>query len=87
MYYMVTNYVFHAGKTAYLAWVTLAAGCFGILTTYLRIPAVGMIGAGQGYLLSHMLMFGGTWALAQHVRPMPWLQALRRGAGGSVAET
>ena len=73
MYYMVTNYVFYTGKTGRLALVTLSAGVFNVCVTYLLIRQNGLVGAAQGFALSQLALFGGTWWLAQRSRPMPWL--------------
>lgn len=78
MYYMVTNYVFFASQTGKLALITLASGVFNVLTTWVLIRNVGMIGAAQGFMLSQAVLFAGTWWLAQRVRPMPWRAALMR---------
>jgi O-antigen/teichoic acid export membrane protein len=76
MYYMVTNYIFFAGKTSYLAWITLGAGLVGAASSYVLIGQNGIVGAGQAFLLSNVTLFLGTWVLANRVRPMPWLMAL-----------
>jgi O-antigen/teichoic acid export membrane protein len=76
LYYMVTNYVFFAGRTGTLSWITLASGTCGLLASTLFIPRYGLQGAGMGYLVSNLLMFLGTWWLAHRVRPMPWWQAV-----------
>lgn len=76
MYYMVTNYVFYAGRTGTLSWITLGSGVSGLATTSALLPTHGIEGAGIGYLVSNLLMFLGTWILAQRVRPMPWVTAI-----------
>ena len=78
MYYMVTNYIFFAGRTGHLAWITLVAGSVGVAMSYYLIGVNGIDGAGQAYLLSHVILFAGTWILAHRVRPMPWFRALRQ---------
>lgn len=76
MYYMVTNYIFFASKTAYLAWITLLSGLFNVVATYVLIKANGLPGAAQAFMLSQAMIFLGTWLLAHKVRPMPWKQAM-----------
>lgn len=76
MYLMVTNYVFFAGKTHYLAWVTFASGLFNIAAIYLLITINQLEGVAQAFMLSMLFKFLGTWYLAHKSRPMPWKQAL-----------
>ena len=77
MYYMVTNYVFFAGRTQWLAAVTLTGGVVNAAASYLLIRDHGAIGAAQAFVLAQALTFAGTWWLAQQSRPMPWLKALQ----------
>ncbi|MDO9419791.1 MAG: oligosaccharide flippase family protein [Herminiimonas sp.] len=77
MYYMVTNYIFYAGKTPMLAVVTLVSGLFNIAITYYLLQKNGLIGAAQGFMLSQALTFLGAWWLAQKARPMPWRLAVK----------
>ena len=72
MYYMVTNYVFFAGRTAGLAAITFGSGLFNVVITYYLLQRNGVIGAAQGFMLSQAATFLGTWWLAQKSRPMPW---------------
>jgi len=76
MYYMVTNYVFFAGRTAGLALITFAAGLFNVGITYLLLKQNGVTGAAQGFMLSQAATFLGTWWLAQKSHPMPWRRCL-----------
>jgi O-antigen/teichoic acid export membrane protein len=76
MYYMVTNYVFYASRTAHLAAITLTCGAFNVAITWYLIRVSGIVGAAQGFMLSQAALFLGTWLLAQRVHPMPWLKAL-----------
>lgn len=76
MYYMVTNYVFFAGRTARLAVVTFSGGALNVVASYFLIQHNGVLGAAQGFMISQAYVFLGTWWLAQKSRPMPWLSAL-----------
>lgn len=76
MYYMVTNYIFFAGATARLAFITLTAGVINVVITYLLISKHGLAGAGYGFMISQAVLFLGTWFLAHRVYPMPWKKAL-----------
>tara|TARA_R110002049_G_scaffold295113_4_gene482281 strand:+ start:5151 stop:6401 length:1251 start_codon:yes stop_codon:yes gene_type:complete len=78
-YYMVTNYIFYAGKTALLSVLTTVVGTASVGMSYLLIARFGILGAGMGVALAQTVMFLGTWGLAQYCRPMPWRAALRRG--------
>ncbi|WP_271008555.1 lipopolysaccharide biosynthesis protein [Paucibacter sp. B51] len=76
MYYMVTNYVFFAGRTTRLAIVTFCGGALNVAASYFLIQRNGVVGAAQGFMLSQAFVFLGTWRLAHQSRPMPWLSAL-----------
>jgi O-antigen/teichoic acid export membrane protein len=76
MYYMVTNYVFFAGATARLAFITLASGVVNVLVTYALVRWYGLQGAGIGFAVSQGILFAGTWRLASKVHPMPWRAGL-----------
>lgn len=77
MYYMVTNYVFYAGKTPALALITFLSGVFNIGITYYLLKTNGLVGAAQGFMLSQATTFFGTWWLAQKSRPMPWVAMVK----------
>ena len=72
MYYMVANYIFYANKTAYLAWITFAAGLLDFCATYFLVQSNGLMGAAQAFALSQAVFFLGTWWFAQKSHPMPW---------------
>lgn len=76
MYFMVTNYVFLAGATARLAFITLASGLANVVATYFLISEYALAGAGYGFVISQAILFLGTWYLANKVYPMPWKKAL-----------
>jgi O-antigen/teichoic acid export membrane protein len=72
MYFMVTNYVFFAGYTGKLAINTFFVGVINVMLTFLLIEKNGIVGAGQGFMLSQALLFLGTWRIALRAYPMPW---------------
>lgn len=72
MYYMIANYVFYAANTAKLAMITISCGLTNVCLTYFLVRSNGAIGAAQSFMISQMLLFLGTWVLAQKSRPMPW---------------
>ncbi|WNF22641.1 flippase [Mesobacillus jeotgali] len=72
MYKMVTNYIFYAEKTSYLAWVTFLTAMLNVVFTYLFIKMNGPIGAAQGTALAFFISFVLTWLLSQRVYKMPW---------------
>jgi O-antigen/teichoic acid export membrane protein len=72
MYKMVTNYIFYAEKTSYLAWVTFLTALLNVVFTYLFIKINGPIGAAQGTALAFFISFVLTWLLSQKVYKMPW---------------
>lgn len=76
MYYMVTNYVFFAGRTELLSVLTFVTGALNVSLTYCLLQRNGLLGAAQGFMTAQMIVFCCTWLLAQHCRPMPWRSAL-----------
>ena len=72
MYYMVANYIFFAGKTAILAWVTFITALLNIAFNYVLIKMNGPIGAAQASAFAFFLCFALTWILSARVYPMPW---------------
>jgi Na+-driven multidrug efflux pump len=77
MYYMVTNYIFFAERTAWLAAVTMSVAILNIPLTYLLISLNGAVGAAQAMAASYGLAFILTWVVSQRAFPMPWLAAIR----------
>jgi O-antigen/teichoic acid export membrane protein len=75
-YYMVTNYVFFMSQTSRLAIVTFLCGAINIPLTIYLIKVNGIIGASQSFMLTHALLFFGTWFLAHRYYPMPWMRAI-----------
>ena len=72
MYYMVTNYIFYAQRTRWLAMATITVAVIHIPLTYLLIQLNGGIGAAQATAASLGLSFLFTWIVSQRVYPMPW---------------
>jgi O-antigen/teichoic acid export membrane protein len=78
MYYLVANYIFYAGKTAVLAWVTAATAALNIAFNYFLIKLNGPVGAAQASAIAFFLSFVLTWILSARVYAMPW--NLRKGS-------
>lgn len=76
-YYMVANYIFFESKTPVVALVTLGSGLINVILMFVLVGHNGILGAGQAFMVSHALMFLGTWWFAHKAHPMPWLKALR----------
>ncbi|WP_426448492.1 lipopolysaccharide biosynthesis protein [Siccibacter colletis] len=72
MYFMVTNYIFYAKKTALLSLITIFSGGVNIGLILVMIPVYGLKGAAWSFCLSMSLRFLLTWALASRVIHMPW---------------
>jgi O-antigen/teichoic acid export membrane protein len=72
MYYMVTNYIFFAGKTSVLAGVTFLTALLNIAFNYLLIKLNGPVGAAQASALAFFISFILTWVLSARVYAMPW---------------
>jgi O-antigen/teichoic acid export membrane protein len=72
MYYLVTNYIFFAQRTTWLALVTITVALLNIPLTYVLITQNGAVGAAQAFAISLGLSFLLTWIVSQRVYPMPW---------------
>lgn len=72
MYYMVANYIFYAGATHILAWITFFNALVNIVLNYVFIKMNGAIGAAQASAVAFLMSFLLTWALSAKVYPMPW---------------
>jgi O-antigen/teichoic acid export membrane protein len=72
MYYLVANYIFFAGATHVLGWITLTTALTNVLLNYLLITANGALGAAQASAAAFFMSFALTWALSAKVFPMPW---------------
>ena len=73
LYYLVTNYIFYAQRTGWLAVVTITTALINIPLTYVLIKLNGGLGAAQAMAISFGLSFLLTWIVSQRVYPMPWL--------------
>lgn len=73
MYLMVVNYIFFAKRNEFLAMASLSVGALNLLLSYLLVRSHGAVGAAQAYMVSQLVMFIVTWAIASKVYPMPWL--------------
>jgi O-antigen/teichoic acid export membrane protein len=76
MYYMVTNYIFFAQKTEWLALISFSVALVNVPVTYFLILANGLVGAAQATAIALGLTFVLTWIASQRVYPMPWLSAV-----------
>lgn len=72
MYYMVTNYIFYSRRTELLSLMTTAVGLITIGLSWYLIQESGIVGAAQAFMVGQILMFLGTWFLANRCHPMPW---------------
>lgn len=86
MYLMVVNYIFFAKRTEFLAVASLTVGALNLALSYLLVRSHGAVGAAQAYMVSQLVMFLATWAIAAKVYPMPWL-SLSRSAGAAATES
>jgi O-antigen/teichoic acid export membrane protein len=78
LYYMVTNYIFFAQRTRWLAAVTISVAAINIPLTFTLIKLNGAVGAAQAMAMSLGLSFLLTWVVSQRVYPMPWFGRLSR---------
>lgn len=76
MYYMVTNYVSFARRTASLAAVTISCGVLNVALSSWLLQRHGVVGAAQAFMIAQATLFLATWWLAHQSRPMPWRCAL-----------
>jgi len=77
LYYLVTNYIFFAKQTKWLALVTMSVAVVHVGLTYILVSAQGAIGAAQAMAISYGVSFLLTWFISARVYPMPWFSALR----------
>lgn len=87
MYYMVANYIFYAGATHVLAWITFATASFNVLFNYVLITMNGAVGAAQASALALFVSFVLTWILSARVYSMPWNLIRARPATPDAMET
>jgi O-antigen/teichoic acid export membrane protein len=77
MYYMVGLYIAYAGRTHYLAGITLTGGLINVPLTFWSIDQFGAVGAARAYALTQAIFFVFAWLLSQRSFPMPWVRAWR----------
>lgn len=75
MYLMVTNYIFYAKKTGYLALVTISSGFLNIALLFLLVTEMGITGAAIAFVLSKGFQFLLTWFVAYFSVNMPWFSS------------
>ncbi|EKO3586384.1 oligosaccharide flippase family protein [Vibrio metschnikovii] len=72
MYLMVTNYIFYAKKTGYLAIVTISSGLINVALLLILVTHMGILGAALSFVLSKVFQFLLTCCLAYSSVSMPW---------------
>ncbi len=72
MYLLVTNYIFFARKTRFLAYTTSTAALVNLGLCWLLVPRYGAIGACWATLACYAVKFSLTFMLVQRAHPMPW---------------
>ena len=80
MYLLVTNYIFYARKTRFLAYTTSIAALVNLGLCWLLVPRYGALGACWATLACYAVKFILTFIMVQRAHPMPW--ALWRQAPG-----
>lgn len=81
MYFIFTNYISYKKKTYLLSILTLSTGIFNLIMSYILISTYGAIGAAYSSVISWCIFFIGSWIMANHVYPMPWLSFLKLAEG------
>jgi O-antigen/teichoic acid export membrane protein len=72
MYLLVTNYIFYARQTRFLAYTTSTAALINLALCWLLVPRYGAIGACWATVVCYALKFALTFILAQRAHPLPW---------------
>ncbi|TKC05268.1 lipopolysaccharide biosynthesis protein [Pedobacter frigoris] len=72
MYFLVSNYIFYANKTKFLAATTFFIAIINVPICYFFTKKWGLMGSVQSSVLSWFLLFLITWALSNRVYNMPW---------------
>ncbi|HIF9097505.1 oligosaccharide flippase family protein [Photobacterium damselae] len=72
MYLLVTNYIFYARKTKYLAYVTFISGSIGIVLLFLLVDKFGLFGAALSFVIAKFIHFIITFYISYKVYDMPW---------------
>jgi O-antigen/teichoic acid export membrane protein len=87
LYTMVFPYTVHAGKTSFVAVVTVGAAILNMLANYVLIGVNGTVGAAQATLIAYVAMFIGVWAFVQSFYRLPWARPWARSAGDEADGT
>ncbi len=72
MYLLVTNYIFFAKKTKYLAYSTIVSGVIGIGLLFCLVKEYGILGAAVAFLCAKIIHFIITFIIAIKAHEMPW---------------
>ncbi|TLS80846.1 polysaccharide biosynthesis protein [Photobacterium damselae subsp. damselae] len=72
MYLLVTNYIFYAKKTKYLAYSTIISGFIGIGLLFSLVKEYGIVGAAVAFLCAKIIHFIITFVIAIKAYKMPW---------------
>ena len=72
MYLLVTNYIFYAKKTKYLAYSTFVSGTIGLILLFILVENYGLIGAASAFVLSKIIHFLIAFFITVKVYDMPW---------------
>jgi O-antigen/teichoic acid export membrane protein len=75
MYLVVANVVFYSNRTIALSAITISCGILNAGVSYLMLQWIGLKGAALGFLVAQVTLFVLTFALAQSIRPLPWVHA------------
>jgi O-antigen/teichoic acid export membrane protein len=75
MYYMVGLYIAYAGRTHYLALITISGGLVNVPLTLLAVHAQGAVGAARVYAFTQAMFFLLAWLLSRRSYAMPWARA------------
>ncbi|WP_413516849.1 oligosaccharide flippase family protein [Photobacterium phosphoreum] len=72
MYLLVTNYIFYAKQTKYLAYSTIISGSIGVGLLFFLVKEYGILGAAVAFLCAKIIHFIITFVIAIKVYEMPW---------------
>ncbi len=78
MYFLVSNYIFYASKTKFLAITTFFIAIINLPVCYFFTKRWGLMGSVQSSVLSWFLLFLITWFLSNRVYQMPWKKGFLR---------
>lgn len=72
MYLLVTNYIFYAEKTKFLAKNTFLVAIINLPVCYMLTVHFSLLGTSMSIIISYFSLFISTWYTASKVYPMPW---------------